>query len=730
MSGDVTDEQHTKATAAPAGIGESGINYYDIMIIGNTGQGKTTTADKILIANPDGRRYVAEYQPGKQPELTADEYKRQLSYSDITMWLAALDAEFETHLKFLTYCRSKDMPHEEVNKARTASSKVFRPTIDQCTVLSNETSKLRIMDVPGFFDGASILSKQKENAGAEHQEPMSPVEQLDVNNLDIMRKIIRVQTNLALKFKRILYFLPIRGPLERSNAHLVLELKWMAHYLGTSIFKTMVLVATVQATFSEMPIPDDKKFPQEDIDLTKRLFRETLKKVFSSTSEGPLPDPPLIFISLTNTCEEILAKIQSVPVQQEGLHLQFNPSTCAECGMKIGVIKGQRFTCSFGEDFANVIPYEESTCHPFFVPRYTRIDKIWSGFKHIVSFRWATGEAWPVFEGEKCVSCQKMPNTRGCMKVKSFHGKGNNRMEVDHTNQVVNPVPDEQAAEDGDANGQGTPGEAIVNSSVAAEPAPVPQNETTQHDQPQSGDNQENAGDVHASAEASIVALETSGTGEVVGPQPAKHVAANVSFVDHNVLECDYNGIEYTNKKHNFSLQIPEGAISKGEKVCFEIAIAMHGPFILPKNTRLVSPILWLCPFEENVTFNKPFQVVLPHILHKITKEKAEEYQLGFTKANHRNISYNKTGDAMYSFQPLTSLECVAIFSSTNELGFGTATMSHFCYLCITAKNKSELKSDIGYCLTRAQRPATALRHEVCFCVSYCLGTCIEVGYT
>ena len=60
MSGADTDEHHT--TTVQAGIGESGINYYDIMVIGNTGQGKSTTADKILIANPDGRRYVAEYQ--------------------------------------------------------------------------------------------------------------------------------------------------------------------------------------------------------------------------------------------------------------------------------------------------------------------------------------------------------------------------------------------------------------------------------------------------------------------------------------------------------------------------------------------------------------------------------------------------------------------------------------------------------------------------------------------
>ena len=88
------------------------------------------------------------------------------------------------------------------------------------------------------------------------------------------------------------------------------------------------------------------------------------------------------------------------------------------------------------------------------------------------------------------------------------------------------------------------------------------------------------------------------------------------------------------------------------------------------------------------------------------------------------------SGDTVYNFQSLTALECDAFFSSTNALGFGTVTMSHFCYLCITAKDVPELKSDIGYCLTRAERSATAQRHEITFCVSYCLGTCIEVGCT
>ena len=43
MSVDDTDEHHTRAVQA--GIGESGIDYYDIMVIGNTGQGKSTTAN-------------------------------------------------------------------------------------------------------------------------------------------------------------------------------------------------------------------------------------------------------------------------------------------------------------------------------------------------------------------------------------------------------------------------------------------------------------------------------------------------------------------------------------------------------------------------------------------------------------------------------------------------------------------------------------------------------------
>ena len=35
-------------------------NHFDIMLIGRTGHGKSTTADKLLVANPTGKIYTCE----------------------------------------------------------------------------------------------------------------------------------------------------------------------------------------------------------------------------------------------------------------------------------------------------------------------------------------------------------------------------------------------------------------------------------------------------------------------------------------------------------------------------------------------------------------------------------------------------------------------------------------------------------------------------------------------
>ena len=45
-------------SATQQGIENSTIDYYDIMIIGKTGMGKSTTADKLLVANRDGHVHL------------------------------------------------------------------------------------------------------------------------------------------------------------------------------------------------------------------------------------------------------------------------------------------------------------------------------------------------------------------------------------------------------------------------------------------------------------------------------------------------------------------------------------------------------------------------------------------------------------------------------------------------------------------------------------------------
>ena len=57
------------------------IDYNDIMVIGKTGMGKTTTADKLLVANPDG----LEYQGAEHSEPVIEgEHVRS---DDLSIWL-------------------------------------------------------------------------------------------------------------------------------------------------------------------------------------------------------------------------------------------------------------------------------------------------------------------------------------------------------------------------------------------------------------------------------------------------------------------------------------------------------------------------------------------------------------------------------------------------------------------------------------------------------------------
>jgi septin family protein len=63
------------------GIDDGQIDYYDIMVIGKAGMGKTTMADKLLVANPQCRNYQGDQY--SEPEVDGG----CVNVGDLSIWL-------------------------------------------------------------------------------------------------------------------------------------------------------------------------------------------------------------------------------------------------------------------------------------------------------------------------------------------------------------------------------------------------------------------------------------------------------------------------------------------------------------------------------------------------------------------------------------------------------------------------------------------------------------------
>ena len=179
--------------------------------------------------------------------------------------------------------------------------------------------------------------------------------------------------------------------------------------------------------------------------MSRSTFREVLKsfipdqpsnvdepKIDQPKPEGT-PNPPIIFISLRDTCELILEKIQEAEVDgDDGLQLQLSSTVCARCSITIGERKRERIAATHDKDWSQSILYDDSFCHPFFVPKYTTRQKI--GYT-VTAFMLDDNER-PDFSEEKCHKCGDRPGTRGCLRVGSHYNMDNESFVVDHTSIV------------------------------------------------------------------------------------------------------------------------------------------------------------------------------------------------------------------------------------------------------------------------------------------------------
>lgn len=402
--------------------------YYDIMVIGKTGAGKSTTADKLLIANPNNENYLG--MPDEEP--TRDDASGCIKHCDMYMWhLSDKKDEVERvslRLKNLVFYRSLENPHDHVNESR--SNGTYGST-EQCELLSNDSTNIRVLDVPGFYgsDACPTEIRNARDGAAATTE----------NDLSIMRKILHIKMAKNFKFHRIVYFLPEKGALERDNQVLQTEIRIMENYFSRSIFQSMVVVATYPASVYKLFSRKNDLFPPEDMAKTRLYFQRAMQRVFKTDDA---PQPPIIFISMFDTCEDIYYKIRHSQVAKEGVDLEFNPSTCARCSIKIGTLREDETnvehkddllaTCTHS-DWASAIPYEDSTCHPMLIPKYSTLQKIAGEIAHLITFKLFLGK-WPCYRSleEVCINCGECPKSRDCIRVRTNFGE----IRVDHTSTV------------------------------------------------------------------------------------------------------------------------------------------------------------------------------------------------------------------------------------------------------------------------------------------------------
>ena len=326
--------------------------FYDVLLLGGTGQGKSTLANKLV---------------------SSDESNTPLSE------LSTQDEVFETGDGAASMTKG-------------------------CKSFYSVTTRIKVTDTPGFsIDDFS-------------------------ENLKIFKEIILEQKQCELEFRRVLYVLPSRGPIETIDV-LKEEIRLMHGFLGLGVFNIMVIIATHQ----KQKAREDPNFDESDIRQTELAFMTAFKEVIEGDT---LPKcPPILYLPFYGEMD-LIKEIKKAPVIHDNpLKPQDGDdaiSQCTQCSAKI--IHGLstagstplRVVLNEGEENETILLHKDSKCHPQFIPAHYTATKIIGGLGHIATLGIFAGigalrgkEVWPTFTNTDkiCVACNKPPGTEGCTKI-------------------------------------------------------------------------------------------------------------------------------------------------------------------------------------------------------------------------------------------------------------------------------------------------------------------------
>ena len=400
--------------------------YKDYLVLGRTGMGKSTTADRLLVANSVvGAVDVTPVDKGGSDGNT--------QLDNIKIW--RLSRLSRRSVDYVTE-RVKRFLENGANFAATIISKNKSSTdsiTNDCTLLSNEKTKIRVLDVPGFY---SSLSSQQVAA--------LELQVANQSNLGIMRQILRIQAIKKLRFHRIIYFLPYRGVCERADKSFQEEIEVMYHYFGRLIFDSMIVIATERSRRSKLDAINYEEIEENRVTLN-RTFQCALAKPDQNPDEvQDIPQPPIIYLSLEESNSDVLRRLQETKVaRMDGLQLHFHENTCAQCSLKFSLYKtptGFEPVVSIQESDGRLSPYDQSQCHPLIIPKYSKVEKFFGGVAYIVllGIPKLAGNPWPGWfnRDEECAKCERPPGSPGCTLLGEEWVVAGNKIKVDHKSEL------------------------------------------------------------------------------------------------------------------------------------------------------------------------------------------------------------------------------------------------------------------------------------------------------